>query len=345
MIDSAIAPRNAIELKLTQIWERLLKVKPIGVHDDFFKLGGDSISAMALLALVAKETGYPLPAGGLLQAPTIAQLGATLTHDVDPTEWSSLVPIQTAGTRPPLYCVHPGGGNVLCYLRLSQKLGDQQPFYALQAPGVDGIRPPLSTVKAMANEYVEAILGVQPEGPYSIAGWSAGGVIAYEMAQQLTALGHEVAHLGIIDSGVLYTIGVLTAMCPAGQPGAFEMMGKTPSQQIAEFRLRVASAKLIPEEADEEMGLRIMRLFQSNVEAVVAYRPQAYAGRIDVYQAEELLVNKRRAPSKEWSKYCSDVVVHPVSGSHLTMIHEPHVDSLANSLASVLGKRNLNRSA
>jgi thioesterase domain-containing protein/aryl carrier-like protein len=334
----SIAPRNAIELKLAQIWERLLNVRPIGIHDDFFKLGGDSISAMALLALVAQETGNPLPAGGLLQAPTIAQLAATLTTDVDPDTWSPMVPIQTEGSHRPLFCVHPGGGNVLCYLRLSQNLGTDQPFYALQAPGVDGIRPPLDSIEAMAREYVAAIREVQPEGPYSIAGWSSGGVIAFEIAQQLHAAGDEVAHLGIIDSGVLYTMGILRAMSPDGKPGVFEMMGKSSSQQIKEFRIRSASAKLIPEEADESMAIHIMEMFQRNVQATVDYRCADYQGRVDLYQAQEPLVASRRLPFREWSSVCSNLNLHEVPGNHLTMVHDPHVKGLAAALSNVLAE-------
>ncbi len=333
---SSTAPRSALELTLRRIWEPLLKIAPIGIHDDFFKLGGDSISAMSLLALVAQETGYMLPAGGLLQAPTIAQLAAILTTDVEPGSWSPMVPIQRAGNRTPLFCIHPGGGNVLCYLRLSQYLGSDQPFYALQAPGVDGNREPLNTIQEMASEYIEAIREIQPHGPYAIAGWSAGGVVAYEIAQQLQAAGQTIAHLGIIDSGVLYTMGVLRAVCPQDQPGAFEVMGRTPSQQIKVFRVRSASAKLIPDEADETMAIRIMQLFQSNVEAVVRYRPQPYAGRVDLYQAEELMVPARRQPHTEWSGLCPQLHLHHVPGNHLTMIHEPHVQVLADRIAEVL---------
>jgi thioesterase domain-containing protein/aryl carrier-like protein len=333
-----IAPRNPLELKLTQIWEQLLKVQPIGIHDDFFKLGGDSISAMALLALVAQETGQPLPAGGLLQAPTIAQLAATLSADVDPDSWSPMVPIQTEGSRRPLFCVHPGGGNVLCYLRLSQNLGNDQPFYALQAPGVDGIREPLSSIEAMAREYVSAIREVQPHGPYAIAGWSSGGVIAFEVAQQLHAAGEVVATLGIIDSGVLYTMGILSAMSPDGQPGVFEMMGKSSSQQVKEFRIRSASAKLIPDEADEAMAVRIMEMFERNVQATVNYRCADYAGRVDLYQAEELLVPSRRQPFAEWSNVCTHIHLHHVPGNHLTMVHDPHVQGLAAAISSVLAE-------
>lgn len=334
------SPRDALELKLVRIWEQLLQVKSVGIHDNFFDLGGDSISAMALLARISQETNYPLPGGGLLQAPTIAELAATMSTEADPESWSPMVPIQRGGDETPLFCVHPGGGSVLCYLRLSQLLGKNQPFYALQAPGVDGIRTPLTSVDAMADEYVAAIRKVQPEGPYSIAGWSAGGVIAFEIAQKLASAGQEVSHLGIIDSGVLYTIGILRAVCPADQPGAFEIMGKSDAHQITEFRKRSAAAKLIPDEADDELAIQIMRLFEGNVQAIASYRAQPYSGRVDLYQAEEALVVKRRQPYSEWKGLCSDLHLHTVPGNHLTMIHEPHVNGLAGQLTNVLKETN-----
>lgn len=331
-----VAPRNSLELKLLQIWERLLQTSPISVHDDFFKLGGDSISAMSLLALVAQETGCPLPAGGVFQAPTISQMAVLLTAAADPGLWSPVVPIQVHGVRPPLFCVHPGGGNVLCYLRLSNLLGTDQPFYGLQAPGVDGIRQPLHSVDEMAREYFQALRLVQPQGPYYVAGWSAGGVIAYDLAQKILAAGEQVAFLGIIDSGVLYTMGILKAMASGSGPGIFEIMGRSPSQNIDEFRRRTASAKLIPDEANDEMAIRIMQLFESNVRAVCYYRPQPYSGQLDLFQAADALVTSRRQPFAEWSEQCSNIRLHIVPGNHLTVIHEPHVQQLAGKLAEAM---------
>ncbi len=330
---SLVAARNSLELKLVQIWEKLLATAPVSIHDDFFKLGGDSISAMSLLALVAQETGCPVPAGGVFQAPTIAQMAVLLSASADPAQWSALVPIQPLGNNPPLFCIHPGGGNVLCYLRLSQLLGDDQPFFGLQAPGVDGIREPLNTVQEMAEEYFKAITQVQTHGPYHLLGWSAGGVIAYELAQKLLATGESVAHLGIIDSGVLYTMGILQAMSQGDGPGIFELMGRTPSQNVVEFRKRTAAAKLIPDEANDEMALRIMNLFIGNARAVCYYRPKPYAGSIDLYQAQEPLVTLKRQPYSEWSQLCTDVRLHMVAGNHLTIVHEPHVSQLAAKIA------------
>jgi len=331
-----VAPRDALELKLVGIWEDLLDRRPIGVHQNFFELGGDSVLAMSLLARVIQETGYHLPAGGIFSAPTVGTLAASLRADADPDLWSPLVPIQTEGLRPPFFCVHPGGGNVLCYLQLSRDLGWDQPFYGLQAPGVDGIREPLTTVEEMAEEYVAAIREVRPEGPFCLGGWSVGGVIAYEMAQQLRAAGEEVAALAIMDSGVLYAIAIVAALFPKNQPGALELLRQPSAEQVADFRVRSAAAKLVPEEADDELAGQIFRLFTANMMAVLNYRAKPYEGRIDLFQARERIVRERFQPFGEWSRLCDDVRLHDVPGDHLTMIHEPHVSELAEQLGRCL---------
>lgn len=338
---SHVAPRTALELLLCQLWERLLKIDGIGVHDDFFKIGGDSITAMSLLALVSQETGLPLPAGGMFQAPTVSTMAELLLASAEPSKWTPLVPIQTGGQKTPLFCVHPGGGNVLCYLRLSKAMGEDQPFYGLQAAGVDGIRASLDSVEKMAAEYVSAIRSVQPHGPYCLAGWSAGGVIAFEMAQQLTDMGEKVAYTAIIDSGILYTLEILRSMWPANRTGgAFEMMSQNPTQKIIDFRTCSADAKLIPDEADEAQAMRIMELFQSNVRAVCLYRPRPYAGRIDLFQAADPLVKSRRKPLAEWQQLCSNTHLHVVPGNHLTVVHEPNVQELASQLNQLLASGN-----
>jgi len=334
--DRHIAPRDALELQLTRIWEDLLDHRPIGVDEDFFQLGGDSLMAMSLLARIVQQTGMSLPAAGIVRAPTIEKLARILRDDSDPADWSALVPIQTDGAKLPLFGVHPGGGNVLCYLHLARLLGPERPFYGLQCPGVDGVREPLATVEEMAEEYVTAIRRVQAHGPYAIAGWSVGGVLAYEMAQRLRASGDDVRLLAIIDSGVLYACAIVTALFPKGEIGVLDMLRLSSPEQLAEFRRRSAPARLIPDDADERLAGQIFHLFTSNMHAVLNYRPEPYEGKITLFQASEGIVKPRFAPAREWPRLCDDVEVHAVPGNHLTLIQEPHVDALARGLAECL---------
>ncbi|MGA2620659.1 MAG: alpha/beta fold hydrolase [Thermoguttaceae bacterium] len=326
------APRDALEFQLVQIWEDLLGVRPIGVDDEFVQLGGDSLQAMSLLARVAQETGLNVPMAGIVSTVTVARLARLLRDESPHAQWSPLVPFRTEGRRRPLFMVHPGGGNVLCYLRLSELLAHDRPFYGLQCPGVDGERPLLATAEELAGEYVAALRRVQPQGPYALGGWSVGGVLAFEMAQQLRAAGQQVSPLAILDSGVLYACALIAIIFPKGQLGALDLLRMPPHEQLAEFRRRSAPARLIPDNAGDELATRIMRLFTSNMRAMVLYRPQAYDDTITLFQAAESLVKPRFEPRREWRQVCRQVAVQRVPGNHLTMIHEPHVRPLAEQL-------------
>jgi thioesterase domain-containing protein len=336
-----VAARDSLELQLVQIWEELLGQRPIGVDQDFFKIGGDSVLAMSLLARIVQETGHTLPANGIFGASTIEKLAAALRAGIDPADWSPLVAIQPEGSTIPFFCVHPGGGNVLCYLRLSQRLGPDQRFFGLQAPGVDGIRQPLTTIEEMAEQYLAAIRKAFPHGPYAMGGWSVGGVVVFEMAQRLLADGEEVCLLAILDSGVLYSCALMTSLFAKGGLGVLDLLRQPSAEQLAGFRLRSAAARLIPDDADDKLATRIFHLFVGNMRAVVNYRPEHYPGRIDLFEASEPIVPQRFSPRREWSRLCDQLRVHDVPGSHLTMVHEPHVARLADLLRSHLdGQRN-----
>ena len=327
-----VAPRNAIEHQLARIWEDLLDRRPIGVEENFFEAGGDSILAMSLLARIAHELGCNLPPAGILQAATIEKLAVALRQGARPEDWSPLVPIQAEGGKPPFFCVHPGGGNVLCYLQLSKQLGADRPFYGLQCPGVDGVLQPVAQAEQMARQYVAAIRQVQPRGPYAVGGWSVGGVFAYEIAQQLRAAGEQVRLLAILDSGILYACALLTAIFPKGDTGILDVLRMASPEQIGEFRRRSAPARLIPDNADDEFALRLFRLFASNMRAVLEYQAQPYAGPLALFQAAESLVKPRFEPRHEWARLCDQVEVQIVPGNHLNMIHEPHVQVLGHLL-------------
>src|SRR5207237_121289 len=171
----------------------------IGVHDNFFELGGHSLLAVRLFALLEKRFNKRLPLATLFQAPTIAQLATTIEGDAS-REPSSLVPIQTLGTRPSFFCIHAVGGNVLEYYDLARHLGNDQPFYGLQSVGLSDGNGPHARIEDMAAHYVKEIRELQPIGPYFIGGRSLGGIIAYDAARQLKEQGQEVALLALLDS-------------------------------------------------------------------------------------------------------------------------------------------------
>ena len=186
--------------ELTRIWEQLLGIRPIRLDQNYFDLGGDSPLAVQLFAQIEKAFKVKLPLATLFEAPTIEELAGVLRREASTSSWSPLVAIQPAGSRPPFFCMHPHGGNVLIYRELSRHLGSDQPFYGLQSQGLDGGRAPLTRVEDMAALYVKQIRKVQSHGPYLLGGYCMGGTIAFEVAQQFQAEGERVALLALFDT-------------------------------------------------------------------------------------------------------------------------------------------------
>lgn len=201
-----LGPRNATEAALSDIWQGALGLPRIGVNENFFDLGGQSLAASKIADEVERAFGVRLSASALLEAPTIEALAARL----GPTQpehrtaivksFSTVVPIQPRGSRPPVFCVAGPGGTPMNLRPLALALGDDQPFYGLQMRGVDGQYPPHRDLCEMAAEFLRDIRAVQPHGPYFLAGYSTGGLAAYELAQQLRAAGESVGLVVLFDT-------------------------------------------------------------------------------------------------------------------------------------------------
>lgn len=192
-------PSNPLELTLTQIWQSVLGVSSLGVEDSFFDLGGSSLLALQLFNQMQQQLDCKLPLATLFQAPNIRQFAALLSQEQPVSRWSSLVPIQTSGTRQPLF-FHGGSADALTWARFSHLLGTDQPFYALQRPDLDGSDVTHHTVEALATDCVKEIRMVQPKGPYLVGGHCLGGAIAFEIAQQLQADGKDIVSVVLIDA-------------------------------------------------------------------------------------------------------------------------------------------------
>lgn len=191
-----VAPRNDLERQLVEIWQRVLRHERIGVRDNFFELGGHSLAAGLIAVEIEQMLGCQVPISTLFWATTIESLGNHLQDCSPPL--SSLVPLQSAGTKPPLFIVHGWGGDVHFYRELTKLLPDQ-PAYGLQAVGLDGKRPRHISVEEMAAHYVAEICAQPGSGPYRLIGYSLGSLIAFEMARQLGQRGERVAFLGLLD--------------------------------------------------------------------------------------------------------------------------------------------------
>ncbi len=193
-------PRTMVERELCALWQRLLAAERVGIHDDFFALGGTSLLAVRLFAQIEKLLGRALPLVTLFQAPTVEKLARVIDERNPQAAFSSLVPIRTAGSKPLLVLVHGAGGGILWgYANLAGQMGDDQPVYAME-PRLTADADSVLTVEDMAERYLAELRGFQPAGPYYLGGYCFGGYVAYEMARRLTADGQKVALLALIDS-------------------------------------------------------------------------------------------------------------------------------------------------
>jgi amino acid adenylation domain-containing protein len=194
-----VKPTSERQRRLAEIWSNVLGVRSVGIRDDFFELGGNSLSAARLAIQVESTLGKKMSPARLLEAPTIERLELVLDEEEQPTQLTSLIPIQPGGSEPPLFCMHAGAGTILFYHDLARELGSDQPVYALQAQGLYGMLPPESTVEEMAAHYIREMRTVQPEGPYALAGFCFGAILAFEVAQQLRAQEQEIRLLASFD--------------------------------------------------------------------------------------------------------------------------------------------------
>ena len=330
-----VAPRDSWELRLAAIWERIFETRPIGVADDFFDLGGHSLLAARLFEEIQKAFGSRLLASSLLQAPTIEKLAARLRGGRKPARWTSLVPI-TSGRRPPLFCMHAGAGTILFYYDLARELGPDQPVYALQAQGLYGRHPPHKRIEEMAAHYLHEIRTVQPSGPYSLAGFCFGAILAFEMAQQLRQQGEEVALLASFDGGrPRYETSLAGHEGKAREPDQSALRSlasrisrhwrnfcrRGPAYLVEKVRGRAIDRAMTLE---YNLGRRLadrgrplpaflrQRFFmRNNWHAEEDYRPRPYDGRMVVFSTAA------SEPALGWKELVrGGVEVHPIAGDH-----------------------------
>jgi thioesterase domain-containing protein/acyl carrier protein len=196
----AIVSQNEIQGDLVSIWQELLKHERIGLDEDFFELGGDSLIAGQMFAHIEARFQQKIPLSTLVHASTISKLAQVIVESRTCPPVNYLVPIQLGAARPPLFCIHGKSGNVLMYRILAPYLGVEQSVYALQPRGIDGKQSPLTRIEEMATEYLREIRQIQPAGPFLIAGYCMGGTVAWELAQQLHRSGEKVALLALLDT-------------------------------------------------------------------------------------------------------------------------------------------------
>jgi thioesterase domain-containing protein/acyl carrier protein len=195
-----VPARNSTERQLVEIWEQVLGIQPIGVRDNFFDLGGHSLMAVRLFSQIENKIGVKLPLMTLFDVPTIANQARSLQSSREESDPTWVVEVQTGGSKAPFFCVSPSVIDVITYRELSRNLGDEQPFYALYSEDMGLWREGKYQLETITEQLIERIQKVDPSGPYNIGGYSAGGIVALEIAQQLKMRGFETSLLVLFDT-------------------------------------------------------------------------------------------------------------------------------------------------
>jgi amino acid adenylation domain-containing protein len=325
-----VAATDDLESRLVKIWEGILGKKPIGIRDDFFALGGHSLLAARLMHKTGQVLGKTLPLAMLFEAPTIEQLAVALRQDGWSHYWSSLVPIQPTGSQPPFFCIHGVGGNVIGFLELGRRMKPNHPFYGMQSQGLDGKHPCQKSIEEMALHYVREMQNVQPQGPYFLGGFSFGGLVAYEMAQQLHAQGQEVGLLALFDTypGNSRTVGtslIDLILHPTWQHWFHDL----PRVARKRFR-RTFKNWFVPQVLTD--------VRKSNASAAEQYVLRPYPGKATLIRAAEKSLRSSADPLAAWNGLVTSLDIHEIPGDHYDILVEPHVNLLAECLKGCIDK-------
>jgi amino acid adenylation domain-containing protein len=350
-----VAPSDDLEIQLTKIWENVLGKKPISVKDNFFDVGGHSLLAVRLFAQIEKTFGKNLPLATLFQAPNIEELANILRQKGWSASWQTLVAIQPDGFKPPFFCVHGGGDNVISYGTLARYLGSDQPLYGLQTNGLDGKQAPLSLIEDIATHYIKAILTLQPSGPYFLGGHCFGSFIAFEMAQQLVAMGQKVALLALFESNGPNTVKItfsdrvyfhLMSLMNHSQMGFKEKLDylrKRVSWHLLTNRriptpIRKAYSNVHSMQGSPQAPY-ILDILEANLQASSNYVVQAYPGRVTLFRASwgNPIIHSTR--HRGWGDVANGgVEVYDIPGDQMTLFKEPSVQVLAEKLRTCLDR-------
>jgi len=341
-----------LELRLCFLLQKMLGLPSVSPEQNFFALGGNSLIAVRLFGAIQEQYGVAMAIGVLFDHPTVeglarhlsARLGGKSEHG--PTsEWNTIVRIQPAGSRLPLFCVAGVGGNPMNMRYLARALGPEQPFYGMQHRGVDGTLRPHHRVEDMAVEFLKDIKGVQPRGPYLLSGFSGGGLAAYEVARKLAAAGDEVALVVLFDT---YHPRLPKRGLRDRVTAHWERVQTTGPQYFTE-RL-VARVRDIMARASRTVkaNLATATPYKFRHEAVVAawriaerqYRPENYSGPILLVKAAlppNSVISYQVDESHGW-RQCASGEIHTVCvpGDHTGIVDEINAVATAKAMQPYL---------
>jgi amino acid adenylation domain-containing protein len=351
--------KDPLQDQLLILWQELLGKTDIGSSDNFFDLGGHSLLAVRLIDRIEKATSVRLSVETVFLAPNIRDMAAIIRQNARSPASSLLVPVQPEGTNEPFYCVHDISGDVFVFHELSSRLGKERPFYAVRARGLANGEKPHTDIQDMASDYIRAVKALQPRGPYFIGGYSFGGVVAFEMAQQMTAQGMEIRLLAIIDEFAPPSredgerrhslMGTLNMICNLPYWVLDFKIWEEENFLVSILpRLRRALDRMTQSMKRGEIGRRIrdelgrasrgarkglQKIVEANIEAYERYVPRKYPGDIVLFRTRALPLLKSDDPAMGWRALVEGKVrIRRIAGTHVNMLRFPTSESLARQL-------------
>jgi amino acid adenylation domain-containing protein len=341
-------PRDDLERNIATVWADTLRFEAIGIYDDFFDLGGDSLLALRLLAKLRRELSAEVPAAVLFERGTVAAVAESIRSGSQARTGPAIC-LHPSGSAAPVFCVHPLGGHVFSYRDLAAHLGAAgHPFYAMQAPGLESGEP-MDSIAGLAAHYLNAVRAVQPRGPYLLTGWCMGGVVAYEMACQLAAVGESTDLMAIISANANEPVpeayardeGKLLLNVVYG--GRLELRpedlaGLTSEERLnAVFTAAKGASDVRQDIMTREQLRRITRLYQVHAEASLSYEPGQLDSDVVLYRPSE--GHEGAPPDLGWAKFVrGQLEIETINGTHYTLLGGPNGEVLAERILARIAR-------
>ncbi len=355
--NSYVPPSDTLEVELIEIWEQVLGVTHIGIQDDFFHLGGHSLLAARMFAQIEVKLRKKLPFATLFRGATIEKLAEVIRADGWTSHWSVLVPIHEQGSKPPLFLVHGLRGNVLTFYGLRHHIPGDQPLYGIQADGLDTGRASFASIPEMAAHYIKEVRSLQPVGPYFLGGFSAGGLVAYEMARQLHEAGERVPFLALFDSYVeaaggywlksfysrralkMSLLALRVSWRSIKDEGFFPVLGKKLRNMGVNIRIMIwlLLGKISGRaEAHDGVHPEFLSPHEAFTRAIRVYSPGPYAGPAISFRSTSLDFETPDF-AEGWARFISGKLDRQeVYGGHDDIFREPYIAGLADQLMRAL---------
>ncbi|WP_066501825.1 amino acid adenylation domain-containing protein [Abyssisolibacter fermentans] len=346
-------PRDKIELEMLRIWQDVLKIENISIFDNFFTIGGNSMIVMILMDKINNYFNIELPLSQLFYSQTIAELSEVIRGNTKISN-ECVIPIQKGSeTNNPLFLIHPHGGGAYCYYDLVRALGTERTVYGIQSVGMYSNEEPISSISLIAKRYLQEIRRVSPKGPYNIAGWSFGGIVAFEVARRLEFIGEEVEFLGILDAQLPIRIKEEKADIEEKLPFYIEyamligidkiQLQGLNEEKVFEYVLNYGKkVKYFPQDTTIEAVRNIMKIMINNSLALKKYH---YEGKIEsdihLYYVKEEAINPEHSlinPQSWYENTSGELYLTAVAGNHNTMLQRPNVVTLAEKIKESLKK-------